>query len=157
MALPLKHVSSTALRNPSVISQRGAFYLNKVTLAGKVGRDPQIFNFPSGFSILKFPLATTSVYTNKDGEKATKTEWHQISITSPQLLEYANANITTGAHVWVSGSINSQKWTTPEGQTRYKTEVVVRNDLKIIAPGRPSSETPVEEAAVLPEEEHKQE
>jgi len=153
-SLSLKHITSSAVRTP-LISQRGAaFYLNKVTLAGKVGKDPQVFNYPSGFSVVKFPVATTSIFTNKDGEKATRTEWHQVSVTSPNLVEFAQTNVTVGAHVWLTGSISTQKWVNQEGQTRHRTEIVCRNELKVIAPGRQSEN---QEAPELTEEEHKQE
>jgi len=158
MAFSVQHVSSTVARLSPVITQRGAsFYLNKVTLAGKVGKDPQVFNYPSGFSILKFPVATTSVFTNKDGEKATRTEWHQVSVTSPGLIEFASSNVTVGAHVWLTGSINTQKWVNAEGQTRHRTEIVCRNELKIIAPGRPSEGRQEDATPEVEEEGHKQE
>ena len=64
--------------------------LNKVMLIGNLGKDPEIMHFDNGGSLVKFPIATSESYTNRDGQRITNTEWHNIVINVKGLVDVAH-------------------------------------------------------------------
>ena len=98
--------------------------LNKVMLIGNLGKDPEILHFDNGGSIVKFPLATSETYTNRDGQRVTNTEWHNIVIRN-KAAEICNKYLKKGDKVYLEGKIKTRKWQAEDGQQRYSTEVHV--------------------------------
>lgn len=98
--------------------------LNKVMLIGHLGDEVKMHYFDAGNSIGRFPLATNEVYTNKDGEKVTSTEWHNIVVRN-KLAETCEKYLTKGDKIYCEGRIKSRQWTDNSGQTRYATEIHV--------------------------------
>ncbi|HHP7240935.1 MAG TPA: single-stranded DNA-binding protein [Cyclobacteriaceae bacterium] len=99
--------------------------VNKVILLGNLGKDPEIRNFETGRSVTNFPLATSETYKNRDGEKVTKTEWHNVVLWSP-LSEIAEKYLTKGDQVYIEGKITTRSYEDKEGTKKYITEVVGR-------------------------------
>jgi single-strand DNA-binding protein len=100
--------------------------LNKVMLIGHLGDEVKMHYFEGGNSIGRFPLATNESYTNKDGERITTTEWHNIVVRN-KLAETCEKYLTKGDKIYCEGRIKNRQWTGEDGQTRYTTEIHVRD------------------------------
>jgi len=99
--------------------------LNKVMLIGNLGKDPEILHFDNGGSIVKIPLATSETYTNRDGQRVTNTEWHNIVISAKGLTDVAHKYLKKGHKVYLEGKIKTRKWQDQAGADRYTTDVQV--------------------------------
>lgn len=110
--------------------------VNKVILVGNLGKDPEIRHFDNGRAVTTFSLATSEVYKNKEGEKVTNTEWHNVVLWTP-LAEVAEKYLKKGGQVYIEGKLTSRSWDDKDGVKRYITEVVGR-EMTLL--GRPSSE-----------------
>ncbi|MEC8458047.1 MAG: single-stranded DNA-binding protein [Bacteroidota bacterium] len=99
--------------------------LNKVMLIGNLGKDPEIMHFENGGSLIKFPLATSETYTNRDGQRISNTEWHNIIINAKGLVEVAHKYLKKGHKVYLEGRIKTRKWQDQSGNDRYSTEIQV--------------------------------
>ena len=100
--------------------------VNKVILVGNLGKDPEVRYLDSGVAVANFSLATTENYKNKQGEKVSQTEWHNIVLWRG-LAEVAEKWLKKGSSVYVEGKIRSRKWEDKEGNTRYTTEILADN------------------------------
>lgn len=100
--------------------------LNKVMLIGHLGDEVKMHYFDGGNSIGRFPLATNESYTNKDGDKVTTTEWHNIVVRN-KLAEICEKYLTKGDKIYCEGQIKSRQWEGDDGQKRYTTEIHVRD------------------------------
>jgi len=97
--------------------------INKVILVGRLGKDPEIRSTPGGTSVAKFSLATDDRYTDKNGEKQERTEWHNITAWG-KLAEICGQYLRKGKLVYIEGSIRTDSWDDKEtGQKRYRTEI----------------------------------
>ena len=99
--------------------------VNKVILVGNLGKDPEIRHLDNGRARTTFPLATSETYKNRDGERVTNTEWHNIVLWSP-LAEIAEKYLEKGRQVYIEGKITNRSYDDKEGNTRYISEVVAR-------------------------------
>jgi single-strand DNA-binding protein len=100
--------------------------LNRVTLIGNLGSDPEIRSLPEGGRVASLSIATSDKWTDKDsGSKKEKVEWHRISIFSEPLIDLAEKYLRKGSKVYIEGSLQTRKWD-DNGTTRYSTEVVLR-------------------------------
>jgi len=99
--------------------------LNKVMLIGHLGDEVKMHFFEGGNSIGRFPLATNESYTNKEGDQITNTEWHNIVVRN-KLAEICEKYLTKGDKIYCEGRIKTRQWTGEDGQTRYTTEIHVR-------------------------------
>ena len=99
--------------------------LNKVMLIGNLGKDPEIMHFDNGGSLVKFPIATSESYTNRDGQRVTNTEWHNIVINVKGLVDVAHKYLKKGHKVYLEGRIKTKKWQDQSGNDRYSTEIQV--------------------------------
>ena len=100
--------------------------VNKVILVGNLGKDPEVRYLDSGVAVANFSLATTENYKNKQGEKVSQTEWHNIVIWRG-LAEVAEKWLKKGSSVYIEGKIRTNKWEDKEGNTRYNTEILADN------------------------------
>ena len=99
--------------------------VNKVILVGNLGRDPETRHLENGRAVTNFPLATSETYKTKEGERVTKTEWHNVVLWTP-LAEIADKYLNKGSQVYVEGKLTTRQWDDKDGNKRYTTEVVVR-------------------------------
>lgn len=126
--------------------------INKVTLIGHLGRDPELRTLEGGVSVVKFSLATNESYRDKNGEWQTQTEWHDI-VAWRQLAERAAKDFHKGSLVYVEGKITHRKWQDKDNQDRYSTEIVantIRGLEKRENPGSPRSFNDFPNAEVAP-------
>lgn len=96
--------------------------LNKVMLIGRLGRDPEIRYTQSGQPLTTFSIATDEGFTDRDGNRQDRTEWHRIKVWGRQAEPCANY-LHKGSQVYVEGSITTNKWQDQSGQDRYTTEI----------------------------------
>jgi single-strand DNA-binding protein len=97
--------------------------VNKVILVGNVGKDPEVRYLENGTPVCKFSLATSESYTNKNGEKVTNTEWHNI-VMWRNLAELAQKWVKKGSTLYIEGKISSRTWDDKEGNKHYATDIV---------------------------------
>jgi len=96
--------------------------LNKVTLIGRVGKDPETsFTAGGNSQLTKFSLATSEYYL-KNGERVEKTEWHNIVLWN-KLSENYKESIKKGSLLYLEGKIKTNKWQDKDGKNRYNTEI----------------------------------
>ena len=100
--------------------------INKVILVGNVGRDPEVRYLDNGVVVAKFPLATSETYTNKNGDRITNTEWHNIVLWR-KLAEIAEKYVKKGHPLYIEGKIRSRSYDDKDGNKRYITEIVADN------------------------------
>ena len=116
--------------------------VNKVILVGNLGKDPEVRYLDSGVAVANFSLATTENYKNKEGERVSQTEWHNIVLWRG-LAEVAEKYLKKGSSVYIEGKIKTRKWEDKEGINRYNTEILADN--MTMLGGRPISEKTSEE------------
>jgi single-strand DNA-binding protein len=99
--------------------------VNKVILVGHLGADPEVRYTPSGRAVANFSLATTERFTNKEGEKEERTEWHKI-VAWARLGEICGEYLTKGSQVYIEGRLQTRNWEDRDGNKRYTTEIVAQ-------------------------------
>ena len=97
--------------------------INKVILIGNLGKDPEVRYLDSGVAVANLSLATSENYKNKDGERVTQTEWHDVVLWRG-LAEVAEKYLKKGSSIYVEGKIRTNKWVDKDENTRYKTEIL---------------------------------
>ncbi|HET7586025.1 MAG TPA: single-stranded DNA-binding protein [Gemmatimonadaceae bacterium] len=103
--------------------------LNKVTLIGNLGADPEVRSTSGGNRVAQFSLATSRSWTGANGERQEKTEWHRCVVwnsKSSSLADIVERYLKKGDKVYVEGRIEYRQWQDKENQTRYSTEINVR-------------------------------
>ncbi len=97
--------------------------INKVTLIGNLGGDPEIRHLENGTAVGRFSLATNESYKDKDGAWQTQTEWHNIVVWR-ELAERAEKQLKKGMPVYVEGKITYRKYAGSDGVERNVTDIV---------------------------------
>ena len=96
--------------------------LNKVQIIGRLGRDPELKYTSSGAPICNLRVATDESYTDRDGNKVERTEWHTV-VVFQRAAEACAAHLAKGSLVYVEGNLQTRKWQDQQGQDRYATEI----------------------------------
>lgn len=98
---------------------------NRVTLIGNLGNDPEVKVFDSGDKVANFTMATSENYKDKNGEKQTKTEWHNIKVWG-NIVAVVEKYLKKGSKVFVEGKITTRSYD-KDGEKRYVTEINLQN------------------------------
>ena len=112
--------------------------LNKVTLIGNLGNDPEVRSTTGGNRVATFSLATSRSWNDASGSRQEKTEWHRCVVWNSKastLADIVERYLKKGDKVYVEGRIEYRQWQDKDGQTRYSTEINVRE--LIMLSGRP--------------------
>lgn len=97
--------------------------LNKVILIGRLGAAPELKYFPNGGSAMcRFRVATDDSYTDREGQRVERTEWHNV-VTFNKQAETCNNFLGKGSLVYVEGSLQTRKWEDGNGQNHFMTEI----------------------------------
>ena len=100
--------------------------LNKVTLFGRLGADPDIRHTNDGRPIANMRIATSETWKDKNsGEKKEKTEWHTVVAFQEGLVKVIENYVKKGDQIYIEGQLQTRKWEDKEGNDRYTTEVVL--------------------------------
>lgn len=101
--------------------------LNKVSLIGNLGADPESRSFNNGGKVVNLRIATSESWKDKNsGERKEKTEWHSVAIFNEGLAGVAERYLRKGSKVYVEGQLQTRKWTDQAGAEKYSTEVVLQ-------------------------------
>lgn len=103
--------------------------LNKVTLIGNLGNDPEVRSTTGGNRVATFSLATSRTWNDASGAKQEKTEWHRCVVWNTKgsaLADIVEKYVKKGDKLYVEGRIEYRQWQDKDGQTRYSTEINVR-------------------------------
>jgi single-strand DNA-binding protein len=112
--------------------------LNKVTLIGHLGHDPELSQTAHGDPVVQLSVATSEVWKDKNtGEKKEATEWHRV-VLYRKLAETAGQYLKKGSLVYIDGRLQTRKWTGQDGVERYTTSIIA-DDMRMLG-GRPSGE-----------------
>ena len=101
--------------------------VNRVTLIGRVGRDPEIRSTQDGQKVANLSIATSDTWKDKNsGERRERTEWHRIVVFNERLVEVAEKYLHKGSKLYLEGSLQTRKWTDSSGAEKYTTEIVLQ-------------------------------
>ncbi|HBX25962.1 MAG TPA: single-stranded DNA-binding protein [Gammaproteobacteria bacterium] len=135
--------------------------VNKVTLIGNLGNDPEMKALPSGNQVANLSIATTDSWRDRNsGEMQERTEWHRV-VCFDRLAEICGQYLRKGSRIYIEGSLRTRSWE-QDGQKRYTTEIIGREmmmldgrgdtDMTSQAPvqSRPQSESAPQQAVTPP-------
>ena len=118
--------------------------LNKVTLIGRLGQDPEVRSTQSGDKIVSFSVATSDQWKDKQsGERKERVEWHKVVIFNTQIADIAERFLLKGSMVHLEGALTTRKWTDQSGADRFTTEIVLaryRGELTLLGDARNGDE-----------------
>ena len=97
--------------------------INKITLVGRLGAEPEVRTLESGAMVAKFGMATSESYRDKAGEWQEQTEWHDVVVWRG-LAERAQEYLKKGSLIYLEGKLTHRKWQDKDGNNRKTTEVV---------------------------------
>ena len=124
--------------------------MNRATIIGNVGRDPEIRTFQDGGKVANLAIATSEKWKDKDtGERKEATEWHRVAVFGP-LAGIVEQYVTKGMKLAIEGQIRTRKWQDQSGQDRYSTEIVLqgpRASLEMLGGGQERQERAPEPTA----------
>ncbi len=107
--------------------------VNKVILVGNLGKDPELRYTASGTAVAKFSIATSETFTDRQGAKQERTEWHRITAWG-KLAEICGQYLSKGKMVYIEGKIRSDTWE-QDGVKRYSYEIVA-DQMRMLGGGR---------------------
>ncbi|MFL5812765.1 MAG: single-stranded DNA-binding protein [Bdellovibrionia bacterium] len=96
--------------------------VNKVILVGRLGQNPEVRYTPSGAAVANFSVATNESWSDKNGQKQERTEWHKVVVWG-KLAELCNQFLAKGRQVYLEGRLQTRQWQDKDGQTKYTTEI----------------------------------
>ena len=99
--------------------------VNKVLLIGNLGKDPEVRFTGSGQAVARFPVATSEVWNDKEGQRQERTEWHNVVVWGKQ-AEQCGQYLTKGRQAYIEGSIRTRQYDDKDGNKRYITEVIAQ-------------------------------
>ncbi|USO02794.1 MAG: single-stranded DNA-binding protein [Alphaproteobacteria bacterium] len=100
--------------------------LNKVTLIGNLGSDPEVRATNDGKKVANLRIATSERWKDKvTGEKQEKTEWHRVVVFNAPLVDIIEKYLKKGSKVFIEGQLQTRKWVDQDNKERYTTEVVL--------------------------------
>lgn len=111
--------------------------INQVYLMGNLGADPELRSLPSGTNLLRLRMATNESFLDKNKERQTRTEWHDIVLWGNRAEPLAKI-LSKGSRILVEGTLHTSSYE-KDGSKRYKTEITAR-DLHLLGSRRPSSD-----------------
>ena len=100
--------------------------INKVIMIGNLGANPEVRALPSGQNVANFSLATTERFTDRNGAKQERTDWHRI-VAFGRLADTCERFLSKGRQVYVEGRLTTRQYEAKDGSgKRYRTEIVAR-------------------------------
>lgn len=116
--------------------------LNRAQIIGNLTRDPELRNTTTGQSVTNFSVATSSQWTDVNGQKQERTEYHSV-VAWGKLAEICHQYLGKGRKVFVEGRLQTRDWETPDGGKRQRTEIIAENMIMLDrAPAGGSSAIP---------------
>jgi single-strand DNA-binding protein len=126
--------------------------VNKVILVGNLGSDPELRHTPNGTPVANFRIATNEVFTNREGERDQRTEWHRI-VAFGRLAEICGQYLKKGKQIYIEGRLRTREWEDQSGNRRFTTEINATQMVMLgragdagFVPGEEPQESPPEES-----------
>lgn len=124
--------------------------MNRVTLLGRLGADPEIKSVQNGDKVANLRIATSETWRDKNtGEKKERTEWHSVVVWNSGLVGVIEKYVKKGSQVLIEGQLRTRKWQDKDGADRYSTEVVLQgfdSRLKMLDGKRDGAQTEQQES-----------
>jgi single-strand DNA-binding protein len=111
--------------------------LNRATIIGNVTRDPEVRTTTTGQSVASFGVATNMVWTDAQGQKQQRAEFHNI-VAWGKLADICKQYLSKGKKIYIEGRLQTREWETPDAQKRTRTEIVAENMIMLDRGGAPS-------------------
>ena len=99
--------------------------VNKVIIVGRLGADPEMKTVGENNTVTRLSIATSESWTDRDGQKQERTEWHRVVVWG-KLGELCGKYLIKGRQVYLEGRIQTRSWEDQQGQKRYTTEIVAQ-------------------------------
>jgi single-strand DNA-binding protein len=99
--------------------------VNRVLLIGNLGKDPEVRFTGGGRAVARFPLATSDVWNDAEGQRQERTEWHNVVVWGKQ-AETCGQYLAKGRQVYIEGAVRTRQYDDKEGNRRYITEIVAQ-------------------------------
>jgi single-strand DNA-binding protein len=116
--------------------------LNRATILGRLTRDPEVRSTPSGQSVANLGIATSRVWTDNNGVRQEKPEYHNVVMWG-KLADIAGQYLSKGRRVYLEGRLETRDWTGQDGVKRYRTEIIADNLIMLDGPrGASASSAP---------------
>lgn len=100
--------------------------VNKVIVIGRLGSDPEVKTVTSGQTVCRLSVATSENWTDREGQKQERTEWHRIVVWG-RMAEVCGQHLAKGRQVYVEGKLQTRSWDDQQGQKKYTTEIVANS------------------------------
>jgi single-strand DNA-binding protein len=100
--------------------------VNRVTIIGNLGKDPETRTFQNGGKVCNLRVACSESWKDKDGNRQERTEWVSVVIMNDPLIRVAEQYLRKGSKVYLEGKLETRKWQDQSGADKYATEVVLR-------------------------------
>jgi single-strand DNA-binding protein len=97
--------------------------VNKVIVLGRLGADPEVKTVSSNQTVARLSVATSENWTDKEGQKQERTEWHRVVVWG-KLAELCGKYLVKGRQVYIEGRLQTRSWEDQQGQKKYTTEIV---------------------------------
>jgi single-strand DNA-binding protein len=107
------------------VPEDAAMSVNKVLLIGNLGKDPEVRFTGGGQAVARFPVATSEVWNDREGQRQERTEWHNVVVWGKQ-GETCGQYLQKGRQVYIEGSIRTRQYDDKDGNKRYITEVIAQ-------------------------------
>lgn len=124
--------------------------VNKVTLIGNLGKDPETRYMPNGDAVTNITLATSENWKDKSGDQQEKVEWHRVTFYR-KLADIAGQYLKKGSSVYVEGKLETRKWTDKAGVERYTTEIIA-SEMKMLGDKKESGAPDIAQAVSRPQQ-----
>lgn len=107
--------------------------LNRCEFIGNLGADPEVKRMTSGKPVVNLSLAVSEKWKDTNGERKERTEWVRVTVFSEGLCKVAESYLHKGSKVYISGQMQTRKWTDQSGADKYSTEIIMQGfDAKLI-------------------------
>jgi len=115
--------------------------LNKAMIIGNLTRDPELRTTPGGQSVCSFGVATNQVWTDQQGQRQERAEFHNV-VTWGKLAEICSQYLSKGRKVYIEGRLQTRDWEGQDGIKRYRTEIIGENMIMLDRSGGKSNDGP---------------
>jgi len=130
--IPMDDREAIAQENLTNDNEQTPLCLNRVTIIGNLGRDPEMRYTPGGQAITSFSLATTRPWIPANDARRDTTEWFNV-VSWGNLAEICNKYLTKGRRVYIEGELRTRGWEQPDGKKHFRTELVT-NEMILLGP-----------------------
>ncbi len=114
--------------------------LNKAMIIGNLTRDPEVRTTPQGTSVASFTVATNLIWTNQEGQRQEKAEYHNV-VAWRKLADIIGQYLKKGSKVYIEGRLQTRDWTGQDGVKRYRTEIIADNMIMLDSKGSQEGST----------------